>query len=307
MCNKPLRITNPHYIKLADQLGVEVPQFSNQSDYKLQVPCGKCVQCIKKRQQHWFVRAHNIYKRLGHNLSNCYFCTFTLKPEFYEAFCKEPYAFIRRFIDRMRKDPFLRYRNPDTGRFCYRKISFPYLFVLEVADGKRAAQRRLHSEHRLHLHAIMFGCPLPWWRVRHYWMPFGLAWVDPLRHFGGVRYAMKYVTKKSAVHWNDVPKEVLDLHGRLYVSHGFGRLSESEKDALRAYMMTGCKQWFSILIDNHPYSIPRYYKLACFNKDQIRCRNDSLIPQLIWEYVLRTYPTYSYYKKQLIKQSILWQ
>ena len=65
MCNKPLRVTNPHYIKLADQLGVEIPQFSNQPDYKLQVPCGKCLQCIKKRQQHWFVRAHNIYKRLG--------------------------------------------------------------------------------------------------------------------------------------------------------------------------------------------------------------------------------------------------
>lgn len=307
MCNKPLRVTNPHYIKLADQLGVEISQFSNQSDYKLQVPCGKCVRCIRKRQQHWFVRAHNIYKRLGYDLSNSYFCTFTLKPEFYEVFCKEPYAFIRRFIDRMRKDQSLRYRNPDTGRFCYRKISFPYLFVLEVADGKRAAQRRLHSEHRLHLHAIMFGCPLPWWRVRHYWMSFGLAWVDPLRHFGGVRYAMKYITKNSPVHWNDVPKEILDLHGRLYVSHGFGRLSESEKDALRAYMMTGCKQWFSILIDNHPYSIPRYYKSACFTKDQIRCRNDSLIPQLVWEYVLRTYPTYSYYKKQLIKQSILWQ
>ena len=98
MCNKPLRVTNPHYVKLADQLGVEISQFSNQPDYKLQVPCGKCVRCIKKRQQHWFVRAYNIYKRLGYNLSNSYFCTFTLKPEFYEAFCKEPYAFIRRFI-----------------------------------------------------------------------------------------------------------------------------------------------------------------------------------------------------------------
>ena len=51
---------------------------------------------------------------IGNTLSNSYFCTFTLKPEFYEAFCKEPYAFIRRFIDRMRKDSCLRYRNPDT-------------------------------------------------------------------------------------------------------------------------------------------------------------------------------------------------
>ena len=92
------------------------------------------------------------------------------------------------------------------------KVSFPYLFVLEVADGKRAAQRGLPSEHRLHLHAIMFGCPLPWWRVRHdILMSFGLAWVSPLRHFGAVRYAMKYITKKSAVHWNDIPKEILDL------------------------------------------------------------------------------------------------
>ena len=49
MCNRPLRVTNPHYIKLADQLNVEISQFSNQPDYKLQVPCGKCVRCIKKR------------------------------------------------------------------------------------------------------------------------------------------------------------------------------------------------------------------------------------------------------------------
>ena len=36
------------------------------------------------------------------------------------------------------------------GAFCYRKISFPYLFVLEVADGKRAAQRRKVFRHGVH-------------------------------------------------------------------------------------------------------------------------------------------------------------
>lgn len=90
MCNKPLRVTNPHYIKLADQLDVEISQFSNQLDYKLQVPCGKCVQCIKKRQQHWFVRAHNIYKRLGYNLSNSYFAPLLSNQNFMRPFVRNP-------------------------------------------------------------------------------------------------------------------------------------------------------------------------------------------------------------------------
>lgn len=307
MCQKPLRVINPHYKKIAKAQHFDLRVFSGEEDYFLRVPCGCCSDCLKKRRQEWFVRAYNIMKRRGFDITNTYFCTFTLKPEVYDEYCKEPYKAIRRFIDRLRKDKSLRYKDLVTKRYRYRKIRFPFLFVSEVADGKRAKKRGIPSSHRLHFHAIIFGCPLPWWTVRHHWLQYGLAWVDPIRSMAAVRYVMKYITKEDPVHFGSISEDLKKLHGRLYVSHGFGRLSDSELKELASYMMQNMRSWFSILINNHSYRIPRYYRTKCFNKVQIKCRNDSYIPLLLRDLVNKKFKNRTFRQKELIYQSLLWQ
>lgn len=255
MCHNQLTIINPRYRKDAEILKVSVRHFSDREDYKLRVPCGHCDECLKKRQQQWFSRANHIMKRLHLKPEQCLFCTFTLKPEVYEEAKEKPYVPVRQFIDRLRKHPRFRYKDPVTKRYRYRKVKFPYLFVVEFADGKTAAKRGRHSTHRMHYHAILFNCPLYWWQVRDLWQGevldesrgwyslMGKAEVSPLESEAGVRYVLKYMTKDCKAHqyisYVDARK-----NGKLIVSHGFGRLSKDDIKIMRENMMCNSQDLF---------------------------------------------------------------
>lgn len=244
MCNNQLTITNPRYLKYARITGNPVHVYSGRDDYRLRVPCGHCDDCLKRRQQQWFSRAHHLMKRMALRPDQCLFCTFTLKPSVYEQAKEKPYIPIRQFLDRLRKHPRFREKDPITKRYRYRKVKFPYLFVVEFADGETAAKRGRVSTHRMHYHAILFGCPLYWWQVRDLWQGdvvdeakgwytgMGKAEVDPLESESGVRYVLKYMTKDCAAHQyiSDVDAR---KNGKLIVSHGFGRLSKEDIKIMR--------------------------------------------------------------------------
>ena len=134
MCTRQLTITNPHYKKLAEDFNVSIKCFAGQEDFILHVPCGHCDECLKKRQQQWFLRANHVMKRLKLRPEQCLFCTFSIRPEVYEQTKEKPYLAIRRFMDRLRKHPRFREKGP-SGRYRYRKVRFPYIFVVEFADG----------------------------------------------------------------------------------------------------------------------------------------------------------------------------
>lgn len=305
MCVSQLTIINPHYRKRADEAHCNVRVFSSEEDYRLRVPCGHCDECLKKRQQQWFSRANHIFTRMGLQPEQCLFCTFTLKPEVYEDAKKAPYLPIRRFMDRLRKHPRFREKNPTTGRFRYRKVKFPYIFVVEFADGKRAQKKGLPSSHRMHYHAILFNPPLYWWQIRDLWESNGWASVEPLESMAGVRYTLKYMTKDCAIHQylSDVDAR---KNGKLIVSHGFGRLSKDDIRIMRKNMLRNASSWFSHFINNYRYSIPRYWKNLCFTKEQQRCRNDSLIPLLLWDIVQKKYPGYTRSQQLSIYNLLLW-
>lgn len=235
----------------------------------------------------------------------CLFCTFSIKPEIYEDVKEKPYLAIRRFLDRLRKHPRFREKGP-TGRYRYRKVRFPYIFVVEFSDGKRARERGLLSTHRMHFHAILFNCPLYWWQVRDLWEShIGRAWVDPLESEAGIRYVLKYMTKDCPANQyiSDVDAR---KNGKLFVSHGFGRLSKEDIKIMRKNMMRSSTSWFCVYVNNFRYSIPRYWKTACFNKAEIRCRNDSLMPAVLWAIVQEKYRGYSPIQQRLIYDSLLW-
>lgn len=319
MCHNQLTIVNPKYRKTAKIMHVDVRHYNDREDYMLRVPCGHCDDCLRRRQQQWFSRANHIMKRLHLKPEQCLFCTFTLKPEVYEQAKEKPYIPIRQFIDRLRKHPRFRVKDPVTKRYRYRKVRFPYLFVVEFADGKTAAKRGRHSTHRMHYHAILFNCPLYWWQIRDLWQGevldeergwysgMGKADVDPLESMAGVRYTLKYMTKDCAAnqYLSDIDAR---KNGKLVVSHGFGRLSKEDIKIMRENMMKNSSSWFCHYINNYRYSIPRYWKEACFSKAEIRCRNDSLIPEIIWRIVQKQYPfpDYSFSQQRAIYNILLW-
>lgn len=319
MCNNQLTITNPRYLKYARITGNPVHVYSGCDDYRLRVPCGHCDDCLKRRQQQWFSRAHHLMKRMALRPDQCLFCTFTLKPSVYEQAKKKPYIPIRQFLDRLRKHPRFREKDPITKRYRYRKVKFPYLFVVEFADGKTAAKRGRVSTHRMHYHAILFGCPLYWWQVRDLWQGdvvdeakgwytgMGKATVDPLESEAGVCYVLKYMTKDCAAHQyiSDVDAR---KNGKLIVSHGFGRLSKEDIKIMRENMFKSASSWFCHFINNYRYSIPRYWKTACFSPNEIRCRNDSLIPDILRDFVKKRYPfpDFTFQQQQQIYNCLLW-
>ena len=97
------------------------------ADFKLHVPCGHCDECLKKRQQQWFLRANHVMKRLKLRPEQCLFCTFSIKPEVYEQTKERPYLAIRRFMDRLRKHLVFVKKVPPvvivTVRFAFRIFS----------------------------------------------------------------------------------------------------------------------------------------------------------------------------------------
>lgn len=288
MCTKPLLIVNPRYKKLAEQGKCSVRRFSLQPDYKILVPCGHCSECLSKRKQQWFSRAQHLFDRMHLEPEQCLFCTFTLRPEVYEAAKEKPYIPIRRFLDRLRKHPRFIIGMNKRGKPVYRKVKFPYLFVVEFADGKRAEERGLPSTHRMHYHAILFNPPLYWWQIRDLWKCNGIATVEPMKSMAGVNYTLKYMFKdcSSCQYLSDVDAR---KNGKLIVSHRFGRLSKEDIRIMRENMLKSEQSWFCHFINNFRYSIPRYWKNQCFTKEEQKCINDTLVPPLIWKSLCRKY------------------
>lgn len=279
-CSSPISIINPHYRKLAEIYHVSVRHYDQMDDYRITVPCGHCLQCLAKRQQHWFHRAHFIFKKKHLKPSDCYFCTFTLKPEVYEEAREKPYLPIRRFIDRLRKHPSLK------GR----KLHFDYFFVVEFADGETARKRGVPSTHRMHYHAIFFGCPLTCQIVRNCWSQFnGYAKVERLKSEAGVRYTLKYMTKDRKFCQHFLSEVDMRKNGKLIVSHGFARFDVCDIREWRAYMLCNARSFFCSYIGNFPYSIPRYWKLQCFSKQELKDLHRALIPPIILDNLRSTF------------------
>lgn len=285
MCEKRLEIVNPHYRKLAEIFKMPVSAYRHQKDFKIVVPCGHCPECLKRRAKSWFSRAHYLMESLDIASKDCYFCTFSLKPEVYEEVKNEPYLAIRRFLDRLRKHPRLREKNPETGRYRYRKVKFPYFFVIEFADGSTAKKRGLSSTYRMHFHAILFDCPLYPYEVEQSWRKhMGIADVQRCDTQAGIVYVLKYISKdnSSNQYISDVDAR---KNGKLFVSHGFGRLLSKDYSALRNHMNKSDSSYFSFFIGNYRYPIPKYWKNKVFSDNEVKERNQKVVPKLLYDQI----------------------
>lgn len=116
----------------------------------LLVPCGKCPQCVRRRQRDWKVRVMAEHKAYGYR--GCFFVTLTFDDEHLLRHWRGEGPFritqkfsdydlsriVRLFLERIRKK---------TGR------SVRHIFIPEFGDPVK------HTG-RLHLHGLLFGCTL---------------------------------------------------------------------------------------------------------------------------------------------------
>lgn len=294
MCKSPLNLVNPRYKKIArvnsfgdKGLYYEILQkYIHKPDYKLNVPCGHCLECLRKRVREWTFRSfyHVLFKDIP--LDKCYFCTLSIAPKFYKEAVENPYVVWRRFVDRVRHHKSLIVGYNSKRKPIYRKVKFDYIVVVEFADGKRAKERGLSSTYRMHFHAVLFAPPLNWYQLKDLWDRFvGIGWFDPLQGFEGVAYCLKYIFKDNEEDQTFIDGIDRSKNGKMYVSHGIGKVPDSFKDDLRNYMISNYKNWFQTQINQYRYSIPRYWKNHLFTDEEVKYYNHLFVPKYLADIV----------------------
>lgn len=153
MCLYPLRIRNPGYESLvdcqhrspfSDSTGDVVPP-----DYEVDVPCGKCWQCLRQKRFETVLRL-KVEQSVIPPGTRSYFVTLTFNQECYVKYAFDYGLCVRRWLDKLRK----RY-----GRFRY-------WFISELGE----------KTHRLHFHGILFGMPdIPYKDLCSTWT-YGISW-----------------------------------------------------------------------------------------------------------------------------------
>lgn len=243
-CLDPLTIINPHWKKtsskgLANLLAWRDLNYPSRypDDYRITVPCGRCLGCYRDKSSSWRVRLIHEH-RYGNHFS-CICLTLTISDEnlrFFStpALCASSF---RSFIDR------LRYYVP--GRKSPKRF-----FVSEY--GERTS--------RLHYHGFIWDAPVTLQQLRLCW-PYGFICVKPLRSVAQLAYAAKYVTKPP-------------FHGhtpRVYVSPGLGR-SYTEQSVYRSWHKSGNSDTninYCVLLNGIPHPLPRYYSKKLFSDAEI--------------------------------------
>jgi hypothetical protein len=238
----------------------------------IEVPCGRCAECMKKRGSEWRTRVMHEYL-LG-NHSSAIFVTLTINPQNYDKYKDDPQSAVRRFTDLYRK----RYGH-----------SLRYFLVTE--KGSHAGKG--NPQGRLHFHGILFGArfvpnrknPLikrvnrvlkSLWKIGHTWT----GWCSPAT----VTYITKYITKYDS-NTGYIP--------RVFVSPGLGK-SAIDSDFIRRVHRDKANN-IKIHCNGRMVSAPRYYLTKACTESELRIY--SLFNQILRlstpPYWLSTFSDYS--------------
>lgn len=206
-------------------------------DYKILVPCGRCLGCLRDKATQWRVRL--LHEHLYGNHKNCICLTLTINPENYELFQtrKGMASAMRSFIDRLRY----------------------------YTDGRKSPKRFFVSElgeqrGRLHFHGFIWDCNIPDHELARAWR-YGFICAKPLRSAKQLSYATKYITKPAVAFHKPT----------IFVSPGLGKGYVDQRlwvdwhhqgnDDLNINLC--CR------FDHFIYAMPRYYRNKIFTDAEI--------------------------------------
>lgn len=239
-CEAPIRIKNPRYKKMHD---VNLRNYSmywfnseRPPDYYIEVPCGRCQGCEKRRMRDYQIRLLYEFAKYP---NNSYFVTLTFDDENLEKFKDDPNKAVLLFLDRFRKS-------------INDNKQVRHWFVAEFGSLRG----------RIHYHGILFNLPLDCYTreqlmeiLLRNWK-YGFVDISLCRGEGAPRYVSKYVTK-SYSNYEKVPRIISSKGiGEGYLSLENIRYHKSDDGVFRPYIY---KSGFKI-------PLPRYYSSKIFSE-----------------------------------------
>lgn len=237
-CPIPIRIINPHYKKWANELGEDVFNFEDRSDFYLDVPCGKCYQCVKRYKSQWSFRLNQHYRYLSSEAKrNSFFITLTFEDAYLPSTKEESAVLVRKFLERVRKK---------------HKRSVTHFIVSE--HGK--------TTHRYHFHGILFDCPFDIRDLSKFWK-YGFTSSAPLTP-RRITYVTTYINKQMQ---GLILKPEDKQH--LFVSPGIGKaFADDNRNINVAHPF---ELHFNPIAYNGsvPFALPRYLRQKLFSWSEL--------------------------------------
>lgn len=283
-CERPYKIINPKYKNMSESelrhfaVAHFSPNLPRPPDYHIEVACGRCHSCQKKRAQHYRFRLQQEFLISSDSI----FVTLSFDDNAIEEYKDNYNKPVLQFLDALRKH--------------YGK-EFRHFFVFERGD----------STNRPHYHGILFNlrhidfyfCESVWNRgngkirrpdediIGFYKKPRGIIWLEYIREPEKCSsYLTKYITKEYDPSFN---------HPRLIISKGLGQ------SFLTPEVVDGFKKSLEpiLWINGLPQSLPQYYKDKIYTKeDKLQMAiNRFNNPQTTWFLNGREFYTYESYKQ----------
>lgn len=250
----------------------QIEHFSSCDDFYVDVPCGRCVNCLRSRQTMWRIRLLNEYYYMSSCArDNSYFVTLTIAPEYYEAILNDTAKYVRRFLDRVRKA-------------C--GTSPRHFIVTEFGD----------VTDRYHLHGIFFDYPADINNLDLHWK-YGFVKIRQLTE-RRCNYITSYITK----HNTDMVIEPKYVE-KLFVSPGLGKAYCD--DAYNQLWHRRNGEPIPIMLNDSGMMqlMPKYFRQKIFTPEELddlkiaffANSHESVIPDPPYRIGKRTYDDYTLY------------
>lgn len=235
-CLKPLQIINPKYKKLG-----RVPsEFVSFPDYKIQVPCGLCLSCLKRYQNDWRVRLLSEYMYMSpEQKARSRFLSLSIAPKYYEKALKHPEKLIKHFRDEYRR--------------IFKK-SVRFWAITERGD----------TTDRFHFHMLVFDTLASREDFDKIWK-FGFVNNKPIIK-ERILYCISYITDGVG---SDlfIPKE---RKPKVFCSPGIGAKYASQVENIRRCRPDLGRFDLSAQFGGYSYILPRYLQGKLFSENELR-------------------------------------
>lgn len=263
MCLYPKKIINKKYT-VTEKNGGNVPtppiigvdefgyvKYDERVLY-VNVDCGNCIECRKKKARDWQVRLNEEIKDYKYN----YFITLTFSPaglreimfkaKIHECNAAAEYA-LRHALERYRKDF---------------KKSIKHWFVTELGH---------EGTERIHMHGLLFtDTELEFekikrmdqgWQVKWKYWKYGFVFLGDWVNAQSVNYLVKYMNK--------VDEDHKDYKSQVLASPGIGRryIEQIGKPTLHKYRPRATKDTYR-LNNGAAVKLPKYYSNHFLNEDE---------------------------------------
>lgn len=243
MCLYPKLVINKKYTVTKKNNG-NVPELTDPRIAYIPVPCGRCIECMRKKKREWQVR---LLEEIKVN-KEAIFVTLTFSEESLEKLGKEIQTeneyiknneiatlAVRRFLERYRKK--------------YKK-SIRHWLITELGQTKTE---------RIHLHGILFK-KIEKEELDKMWQ-YGMTWIGTYVNERTVNYIVKYVNKQDQIHKNYMPK--------ILCSAGIGSNYLKTYNATKnKFNENGKTREYYVTRQGYKLNLPSYYRKKIYSDEE---------------------------------------